>query len=95
MNHETISAALAWIGFGLAVVVQLPQIKRLVARKSSRDISLLTQALCLAMILCAGAVVPLTGGSPLVLANYAVSFAAVALVLALALYYRRRPGGRR
>lgn len=95
MKSVPLHHALALAGFLLAIGVQVPQIARLIQRKSSQDISLATQVLCLAMILCAGAVVPLTNGSPLVLANYIVSFAAVAMVLILAVYYRIRPGGRR
>lgn len=81
-------------GIILGLIADVPQIVRLVRRKSSDDISIPTFVLVWSMAFCYTMVAVLTEASILVLLNYGLSLTAVGLVLALSIYYRIYRGGR-
>jgi uncharacterized protein with PQ loop repeat len=82
-------------GLVLSVVADVPQIVRLIRRKTSDDISIHTFMLVWTMVFCYAMVAVLTEASVLVLFNYGMSLTAVGSVLGLSIYYRKHRGGRR
>ena len=82
-------------GLVLSVIADVPQIVRLIRRKTSDDISIHTYVLVWAMVFCYAMVAVLTDAHVLVLFNYGMSLTAVGSVLGLSIYYRKHRGGRR
>jgi uncharacterized protein with PQ loop repeat len=95
MSKDTLVKLFFAAGLTLSVIADVPQIVRLIRRKTSDDISLHTFGLVWAMVFCYASVAVLTSAHPLVLVNYGMSLTAVGCVMGLSIYYRKRPGGRR